>query len=47
MKDFILDVIDFLRGEVVNDRCTAEQMQRIADFAKEELHCQATVDDLA
>lgn len=47
MKDFILDVIDFLRGEVENDRCTTEQMQRIADFAKEELHCQATIDDMA
>lgn len=47
MKKYILDIIDYIRGEVENDRCTAEQMQKIADFGKEELHAHATLDDIA
>lgn len=47
MKQFVLDIIDYLRDEVKNDRCTQEQMQRIADFGKRELHAQGTIDDIA
>lgn len=47
MKRFVLDIIDYVRGEVENDRCTTEQLQKIADFGKKELHVQGTIDDIA
>lgn len=47
MKKFVLDIIDYIRGEVVNDKCTPEQLQRIADFGKQELHVQGTIEDIA
>lgn len=47
MKRFVLDIIDYIRGEVEHDRCTPEQLQRIADFGKTELHAQGTIDDIA
>ena len=47
MKQFVLDIIDYIRGEVVEDKCTPEQLQRIADFGKTELHMQGTIDDIA
>lgn len=47
MKKFVLDIIDFIRGEVEDDRCTPEQLQRIADFGKNELGAKGTLDDIA
>lgn len=47
MKRFVLDIIDFMRDEVVADKCTPEQLQSFADFAKNNLHTEATIDDIA
>ena len=47
MKKFVLDIIDYLRGEVEDDKCTPEQLQKIADFGKNELHALGTIDDIA
>lgn len=47
MKKFVLDIIDFIRGEVEDDRCTPEQLQKIADFGKKELGAIGTIDDIA
>lgn len=47
MKQFVLDIIDYIRGEVVNDKCTPEQLQKIADFGKNELHVQGTIEEIA
>lgn len=47
MKQFVLDILDYLRGEVENDKCTPSQLQNIADFGKRELHVLGTLDDLA
>lgn len=47
MKNFVLDVLDFIRGEVENDRCTPEQLQKFADFGKREMGVKGTLDDIA
>lgn len=47
MKQFVLDILDYMRGEVENDKCTPQQLQSVADFAKTELKAQGTIDDIA
>lgn len=47
MKRYLCDVLDYLKFQLEHDKCTAEQMQHIADFAKTELGAKGTIDDLA
>lgn len=47
MKNVIIDILDYLKYQVKNDKCTTQQMQRIADLAKEELHMQGTLEEIA
>lgn len=47
MKKAILDIIDYLRYQVDNDKCTAEELRSIYDMASESLKVSATIDDLA
>ena len=44
MKKAILEIIDYLRYQVVNDKCTAEELR---SMASESLKVSATIDDLA
>lgn len=47
MKKTVLEIIDYLRYQVVNDKCTAEELRSIYDMASESLKVSATIDDLA
>lgn len=47
MKKAVLEIIDYLRYQVVNDKCTAEELRSIYDMASESLKVSATIDDLA
>lgn len=47
MKKVILEILDYLRYQVVNDKCTAEELRSIYDMASESLKVSATIDDLA
>lgn len=47
MKRSIIGILDYLRYQVENDKCTEEQMKKIHHFASKELHTQATLDEMA
>ena len=47
MKKAILEIIDYLRYQVVNDKCTAEELRSIYELTSESLKVSATIDDLA
>lgn len=47
MKEVILEIIDYLRYEVANDKCTPEQLRSIYKMSAENLKLQATSEDLA
>lgn len=47
MKQLLIDILDFLRFQLVNDHCTAEQMKAIHDSLTKEIAVEATADDLA
>lgn len=47
IKQVVLDILDYLRWQVVNDRCTPEQMRSIHDSFVGNIAVKATADDLA
>lgn len=47
MKKAILEILDYLRYQVDNDKCTAEELRSIYDMTSETLKVSATIDDLA
>ena len=47
MKKVILEILDYLRYQVDNDKCTAEELRSIYDMASESLKVSATIDDIA
>lgn len=47
MKKAVLEIIDYLRYQVVNDKCTAEELRSIYELTSESLKVSATIDDLA
>ena len=47
MKKAVLEIIDSLRYQVVNDKCTAEELRSIYELTSESLKVSATIDDLA
>ena len=47
MKKVILDILDYLRYQVDNDKCTAEELRSIYESTSESLKVSATIDDLA
>ena len=47
MKKAILEIIDYLRYQVDNDKCTAEELRSIYELTSESLKVSATIDDLA
>ena len=47
MKKAILEILDYLRYQVDNDKYTAEELRSIYDMTSESLKVSATIDDLA
>lgn len=47
IKQVIIDILDYLKWEVANDRCTPDQLQSIHDALSGKLSVEATADDLA
>ena len=47
MKKAILEILDYLRYQVDNDKCTAEELRSIYDMTSETLKVSATIDNLA
>ena len=47
MKKAILEILDYLRYQVDNDKCTAEELRSIYDMTSETLKVSATIEDLA
>ena len=47
IKQVILDILDYMKWQVVNDRCTPEQLRSIHDAVVGRIVVEATADDLA
>lgn len=47
IKKLLLDVIDYLRYQVANDKCTSEEMKSIYSSIAENLNIDATAKDIA
>ena len=47
MKKVILEILDYLRYQVDNDKCTAEELRSIYESTSESLKVSATIEDLA
>lgn len=47
IKKVLLDIIDYLRYQVVNDKCTPEEMRSIYSSIAENLDMDATAKDIA
>ena len=47
MKKAILEILDYLRYQVDNDKCTAEELRSIYDMTSESLKVSATIEDIA
>lgn len=47
IKQVILDVLDYLRYQVVNDKCTPEELRNIKDNFVDNLEVDATIKDIA
>lgn len=47
MKQLILDVLDFWKYKVENNKCTPEEMKNISDVISDNLDIMATVNDIS
>ncbi len=47
IKQIILDILDYLRYQVANDRCTPEELRSLYTTLENTMHIDATVDDIA
>lgn len=47
IKQVILDVLDYLLYQVVNDKCTPEELRNIKDNFVDNLEVDATIKDIA
>lgn len=47
VKKVILDVLDYLKYQVENDKCTAAELRSISDNAISHLEVDATIKDIA
>lgn len=47
IKQIVLDILDFLRMQVANDKCTLEEMQSIHDTLINHIKVDATIGDIA
>ena len=47
IKQVILDILDYLKFQVAEDRCTPEQLRSIHDALTENITIDATISDIA
>ncbi|MDE7411578.1 MAG: hypothetical protein K2M94_06015 [Paramuribaculum sp.] len=47
IKQIILDILDYLKFQVANDRCTPEELRSMYDTITENLDVDATIGDIA
>lgn len=47
IKNLILDILDYLKFQVVNDRCTPEELRSMYDTITENIAVDATISDIA
>jgi hypothetical protein len=47
MKRLVLNILDYLRYQVENDRCTMEELRSVADVLTQQLKIDATATDMA
>lgn len=47
IKEVIHETLDFVRWQVDNDRCTAEEIDSLAGYLLKELNAMASLDDIA
>lgn len=47
IKQMVLDILDFLRKQVAEDKCTLEEMQSIHDTLISNIKIDATIGDIA
>lgn len=47
IKEVVLNILDYLRYQVVNDKCTPEELRSIHDAVITNLEVDATIKDMA
>lgn len=47
MKNFLICILDYLKYQLENDRCTAEEIRTMYQIAAKELDVDATTKDIA
>lgn len=47
IKQIILDILDYLKFQVANDRCTPEELKSMYDTITENMTVDATISDIA
>lgn len=47
VKRVVLDILDYLRSQVAEDKCTMEEMQSIHDIMIKHINVDATIGDIA
>lgn len=47
VKEVLLNIIDYMRFQVVNDKCSKAQMENLCDVIAENIVVDATISDLA
>lgn len=47
MKKFLIDILDYLRNKLLDDKCTEEEMAHLAKVVSENISAEATISDIA
>ena len=47
IKRIILNILDYLRYQVENDKCTSEELKSILEMVSESMEISATIKDMA
>lgn len=47
MKKFLIEVLDYLRNQLLNDKCTEEEMVHMVKVVSENISAEATISDIA
>lgn len=47
IKKVILNILDYLRYQVENDKCTSEELKSILEMVSESMEISATIKDMA
>lgn len=47
IKDIVVNILDYLKYQVVNDKCTPDELRSIQNVLVENLDINCTIDDIA